>query len=606
MIKANGSAFSEDLVRAELARVLESPIFAQSDRLGRFLRFAVEHAISGTDEGLKEYVIGTEVYDRKPPYHPSQDSIVRTEARRLRTKLKEYYESEGRDNPLFIYFRPGSYIPVFKSKAPADESEAGASTSGDGVFIEGPGVAVAVIPFHAASAQPLCAEYASGVTDELVHELMQCEGVRVVGTSSIAQLAAQVADIPSFAERLGVQIVFEGSVRVEGSRVRVNSRMLSADGFQLWAQRFDAEADPASIFTVQEQFASALVNRVRPQQTIVRQAKASSGPTILAIYPALLKAEAQLEEGDEADVQAALAKFQEIAQMTPGYARPYSRLAQCYCWLAVHGTEPSAGMISLAMASSDRAIELDPEMSLALAVKASCLALQWDWAGSERVFKQALKAGFHSGSARQYAMLLAVLGRFDEAWPYLQKAQQTDPFSPLQKVECAKFLYMSRRYREALELFAEPLRFGPLPLEAELYLALIHAQLGQIDEARRLARLILRNGGAQTWLRGSAGNIVARCGDPAQGEGDAAEPIAAAAPARHYRQALFFTSAGDSDKALASLSAAFEQREPELPWLAVDPRFDSIRRDPRFHEIVRKVRSGMHSPTHQPSNLAIS
>jgi hypothetical protein len=118
--KANGNAFSEDLVRAELARVLESPIFAQSDRLGRFLRFAVEHAISGTDEGLKEYVIGTEVC-RKPLYHPSQDSIVRTEARRLRTKLKEYYESEGKNNPIFIYFRPGSYIPVFRSKfsAPA-------------------------------------------------------------------------------------------------------------------------------------------------------------------------------------------------------------------------------------------------------------------------------------------------------------------------------------------------------------------------------------------------------------------------------------------------------------------------------------------------------
>lgn len=93
MIKGNDNAFSEDTVRAELDRILGSPIFAQSDRLGRFLRFAVEHAIGGTGEGLKEYIIGTEVYDRKPPYHPSQDSIVRTEARRLRTKLKEYYES---------------------------------------------------------------------------------------------------------------------------------------------------------------------------------------------------------------------------------------------------------------------------------------------------------------------------------------------------------------------------------------------------------------------------------------------------------------------------------------------------------------------------------
>ena len=129
MNNAKDSSFSEDLVRAELTRVLQSPIFAQSDRLVRFLRFAVEHAISGTDEGLKEYVIGTEVYDRKPPYHPSQDSIVRTEARRLRTKLKEYYESEGKNNPIFIYFRPGSYIPVFRSKVSVSGQEIAPATA---------------------------------------------------------------------------------------------------------------------------------------------------------------------------------------------------------------------------------------------------------------------------------------------------------------------------------------------------------------------------------------------------------------------------------------------------------------------------------------------
>ena len=86
----------------------------QSDRLARFLRFAIENALAGNTDVLKEYVIGTEVYDRKPPYHPSQDSIVRTEARRLRAKLKDYYESEGKQNPVFIYFRPGTYVPLFR------------------------------------------------------------------------------------------------------------------------------------------------------------------------------------------------------------------------------------------------------------------------------------------------------------------------------------------------------------------------------------------------------------------------------------------------------------------------------------------------------------
>ncbi len=80
------------------------------------MRFVVENAIDGHQNRLKEYVIGAEVYDRKPPYHPSQNSIVRTEARRLRCKLKEYYETDGKDDPRYVDLRSGSYIPVSEFK----------------------------------------------------------------------------------------------------------------------------------------------------------------------------------------------------------------------------------------------------------------------------------------------------------------------------------------------------------------------------------------------------------------------------------------------------------------------------------------------------------
>jgi TolB-like protein/tetratricopeptide (TPR) repeat protein len=589
MNDANGSAFSEDLVRAELARVLESPIFAQSERLGRFLRFAVEHAISGSEDGLKEYVIGTEVYDRKPPYHPTQDSIVRTEARRLRIKLKEYYESAGKDNPLCIYFRPGNYIPVFRPKAAAPGQDASGSAE-EQVFVEGAGIPVAVIPFLDASGQPLSSEFARGVTDELVHDLMHCEGVRVVATSSIAQLGSQAQDISSLAQRLGVQIIFEGSVRLEGARVRVTSRMVSADGFQLWSQRFDAEAVPSTFFDVQEQFASALVNRVRPRQSIIRNGEASAGSIVLSLHPSLLKAEAWLEEGNESEVQCALAKFHEIAQAAKGYARPIYGVAQCYCWMTLSGAPPSAGMVSLARSAAEQAVELDPESSEALATKGSILALEWDWTGAEEAFRQAAKLGFYASDARQFAMFLTLLGRFDDAWPYLDKAQLTDPFSHLQKVACAKFLYMSGRHQEAFEVFSEPLKYGPLPLEVQLYLALIHANLGQFDQARRLAQLILRNAGSQIPLRAGATEILARCGDDAAPMAHEHKLLSSDAPLSRYRQALLSIALGDSEGALSLLSSALEGKEAELPWLAVDPRFVPIRLNARFAEIVSKVR----------------
>ena len=121
----DGDQLSEDLIREELARILESSLFAQSDRLGRFLRFTVETTLAGEADALKEYLIGTEVYQRNSSYHPSEDSIVRSEARRLRSKLKEYYDSVGKDDPVHIHYRPGSYVPAFRPRP----SEGGEYTS---------------------------------------------------------------------------------------------------------------------------------------------------------------------------------------------------------------------------------------------------------------------------------------------------------------------------------------------------------------------------------------------------------------------------------------------------------------------------------------------
>jgi TolB-like protein/Flp pilus assembly protein TadD len=581
----------EKIIRQELARILQSQIFVQSERLSRFLRFTVEHAISGKEDGLKEYIIGTEVYDRKPPYHPSQDSIVRTEARRLRSKLKEYYESEGKDDQVFIYFRPGSYVPVFRSKEPVASSLRTEPSSSQELFIEGSGVSIAVIPFLDVSGHPLSSAYARGVTDELVHELMHSEGCRVIAASSITQLGSQVSDIPALARRLGVQIVFEGTVREEGNRIRVTSRIVNADGFQLWSQRFDAEADSSSLFTVQEQFASALVNRVRPQQSIIRSAKASVGPAILAIYPAILKAEALLEEGTTADIQAAIAKFREVAQTAPQYARPQCGIAQCYCWMALHGAYHSVDVVSQARAAAERAMELDSGMVESLSALGSVFALEWDWRGSEDAFDRAIEQGTHATNSRQHAMLLTLLGRFDDAGMYLESAQQIDPFSYLQKVACAKFFYLGRRYEEALLHFSEPLRYGPLPLEVQLYQALIYVQLGQQDEAKKLVRVVQRSAGSQLALKATIAGILYLCKETADAAAITNELnlMSSASSLSRYRQSLLALASGHLESALERLSKSYEEREAELPWLAVDPRFDSIRHTTQFKEIVSKV-----------------
>src|ERR1700748_3621220 len=275
MARLNGNTVSENAIRKELERVLESPIFAQSDRLSRFLRFTVEYAIGGKDEGLKEYVIGTEVYDRKPPYHPSQDSIVRTEARRLRAKLKDYYESEGKHDPVFIYFRPGTYVPLFRrneSITPASPDEASAE---GGLLVRGAGVGVAVLPFIDLSNRPRSALCAQGVTEELIHCLSRADGIRLIARPSAPQLVEAPQDIPTLSQKYGLSTVIEGTVREDFDRLRITARVLGSDGFQLSSHRFDTEANGEALAQVQERIASAFVSRARPEQSRVRRRKAA-------------------------------------------------------------------------------------------------------------------------------------------------------------------------------------------------------------------------------------------------------------------------------------------------------------------------------------------
>jgi TolB-like protein/Tfp pilus assembly protein PilF len=579
-------------IREELSRILQSSIFAQSDRLGRFLRFTIESALAGKADELKEYVIGTEVYDRKHSFRPNEDSIVRSEARRLRSKLKEYYESDGKDDPIFIYFRTGSYVPVFRSGNTMSHNRREKDPTAGDLFIEGTGISIAVLPFVDLSQSALSSVCAQGITDELIHGLMHTEGYRVTAASSVSRLVSQAIDLPSLAQKLDVQFVFEGTVREEKNRVRVTCRIVNTDGFQLWSQRFDTEADPEGLFKVTEEIASSLISRTRPEQSAVRKQKASAGPSVLAVYPAILSAEALLDEGSEADTQTALTRFQEAAHVAPGYARPFCGIALCYCEMAVRGISDSATVVSRAKAAASRAAELDPQMISAHASMGCVLALECDWSGAENSFQHALSLGAHSGSYRQYAIfVLAASGRFDEARDYLQKAQQIDPFSDRQKVAYAKFFHLSRRFEEAVEHFAKGSVNEPLPIESQLYLALILIALNRREDALPLAHSARGNSAAQPATMSMIADIFALCG-----EADHAARIVSdfkllspESPVSKFRQALLSLALGDPDNALSLLSTACEQREAELVWLPRDPRFDVIRENPQFVALLNKI-----------------
>ena len=263
-----------DEVRAALEQVLAAETFANAGRLSRLLRYLVERTLNGEADQLKEYVVGVDVFDRRESYDPRLDSIVRVEARRLRAKLEEYYQTQGATDALIISIPRGSYVPVFglacngaASQVALDEGNRAASRAswrwvaigviGAIVLVLGvlafratqapsttaqasSGPSIAVLPFQHYSPREADAILAARITDAVTTELARLGTVSVASRTSASEFTAEAGSVREIAKALDVAFVMEGSVLVEPSGVRVEARIVdSARDRKIWVGRYD-------------------------------------------------------------------------------------------------------------------------------------------------------------------------------------------------------------------------------------------------------------------------------------------------------------------------------------------------------------------------------
>jgi TolB-like protein len=248
-------------VRLQLERVLGSDTFASAARLSRFLRYVVERTLAGEGDGLKEYAIGVEVFDRDADYDPRIDSIVRVEAARLRTKLAEYYFGPGAADPVIIGMRKGGYAPDFAERA-TDRVRPAALLLAAAVSVlavtavwrgglagrerAGSPVSIAVLPFAHYSTSEADERLAARLTDGITSELARTGAVSVVSHTSALQFAGARQSLREIAQALDADLVMEGTVLTEGDRVRIQARLVDgARDRKLWVEEFAGRvADP--------------------------------------------------------------------------------------------------------------------------------------------------------------------------------------------------------------------------------------------------------------------------------------------------------------------------------------------------------------------------
>ncbi|HYC52556.1 MAG TPA: tetratricopeptide repeat protein [Gemmatimonadaceae bacterium] len=450
---------------------------------------------------------------------------------------------------------------------------------------------VAVLPFLDLSPQKNQAHISDGLTEELLNALAKIRGLSVASRSSSFQFRSPGVDIRNVGRSLGVAAVVEGSVRQDGDRLRVTAQLIDAkNGFHLWSEQYDRSM--ADVFAIQEEIARDVASALSAElvrglpDTLV--ARATLLPQAYELY---LKGRHEWNRRSREGILKATESFERAVQLDPRYAAAWAGLADAYQLLPDYADVPAAEGLAQAKAAALRAIALDSTLAAAHAALGALLDdYDRDRPGSERAYRTAIALNPGYATARQWlAIHLADDGRFDEAIAEIERARRGDPLSQIINTAAGAVRYFARDYDAAIAEYRSVLRENASFTIARALMGRVLLIDGRAEEAVvELHRSVLESGGDPSYRAVYAAALAAT------GKTDSARTIAASVEATEgyvpfTELASAYIYLGDSSKALSLFERAFEQRDPAVKHMKVEPLYDRIRDHPRFQAVLRKA-----------------
>jgi serine/threonine-protein kinase len=570
-----------DLIRSHVEKIVRNRAFAQSERMRRFLRFTVDYCLNQRGEDLKEYLIGVEVFDKRADYDPRLDPIVRVEARRLRSKLKEYYETEGRNDELVIEFPKGGYVPHFRHRRAVTPPRPDTRAS-----------AMAVLPFTNLGPAPDQDYFADGLAEELIHGLTRIRGLRVVAWRSAAQLREKQDDLAAIGDQLKVGSVITGSVRRVANRVRVTVQLVeTATGVYLWSDTYDRELQ--DVFLMQEDISRAVVGALRIQ--LGRESGGATRPLRnVEAHNFYLQGRHHWNKRTPEGLRKSIQLFEQAVALDPEFGLGFAGLADAYALLADYGLFSPTEMVPKAKAAAMRAIEVEPGLGEAWASLALICGLNdWEWDEAIRDYERAIELNPGYATAHHWYAVdcLALLGRTDEALHEIEIAHQLDPLSPMINEGKGYIRLLRREYDLAMRHHYESLDLDPFFYKSFSAIGRTYIQRGMYAEAIEMFKRAQSLAGEIPNLLSALAQAHALAGDR-----DTARRILQQlhelARQRYVSPTCFAVvhlGLGENERALWLESACAERATP-LAAVGVHPLYDPLRSDPRFKALLRRIR----------------
>jgi TolB-like protein/DNA-binding winged helix-turn-helix (wHTH) protein len=457
-------------------------------------------------------------------------------------------------------------------------------------------IMLAVLPLQNLTGDPEQDYFADGLTEELIAQLgrLQPEQLGVIARTSVMGYKHTDKRLDQIGRELSVQYVLESSFRRSADRLRLTVQLVRVnDQSHLWAEHYDRRVQDT--LALQDDVARAIAREIQIRLTRQQQADLARHRAIDPVaHESYLRGRYFWNKRTELGFRKAIEYFHLAIAKDPANAEAYAGLADAYLLLSGYGFEAQPEALPKAKAAALKATEIDNRLAEAHTTL-GLIALQhdWDWPAAEKHFERALELNPNYAVAREMYGdgYLWSVGKTAEAIAELRKAHELDPLSLIITTDLAKHLCFAGLYDEGMDHFRNVLEADPDFVQAHYYLSRAYALQGLYAEAIAETEKI-KPPDVMPFAIGQRGYIYALQGKRREAL-EVAEQLKQAATTRHldpHYIADIYIGLGDKDLAFAWLDKAYQEHSPGIIMLNVDPKYDPIRSDRRFADLMRRIR----------------
>jgi eukaryotic-like serine/threonine-protein kinase len=453
---------------------------------------------------------------------------------------------------------------------------------------------VAVLPFENKTGSPDAEYLIEGITESIINSLAQLPHVRVVPRNSVFRYKDRDMDPRSIGEELAARSVLVGRILVSGDRLMVRTELIDvAKNSLLWGDEFNRPR--SQIFEVQDEIAIEISEKLRLRLTPSDKKRLRKHPTRNTdAYYLYLKARYFWNKRTPTAFKQAILHYEEAIATDPDFALAYAGLADCHIVLGTFAFIPMAESFPRGKAAAEKALALDPFLGEAHTSMAVILSIyEHRWHMGEIQFKKSISLRPDYATAHHwYSFCLCAMGRVPEGIAEISKAEELDPLAPIILTNFGTVLYWARQYDRALEQYHKVLSLSPEFWTAHWMMGLAYEQKHNYEDAAEEMRAAMKFfPGTSAVLSASLARVYAL-----SGSADRALELASqvknqddAAVRCPYHLAMVYASLGQNDAAFEWLDKAFEAHDMWINFLKVDPKMDSLRRSPRYIELLRRI-----------------